>query len=153
MNKIQIDDLTGAEVRALLAEHLRCLYEVSPPECVHALDIDGLRQPAVTFWSIWDGVVLAGIGALKELNKEHGEIKSMRTASSSLGKGTASQLLRHLISEAAERGYQRLSLETGPGDYFLPARKLYEKFGFSVCGPFEGYKEDPHSTFMTLKLS
>ena len=150
--EIKVDDLKGADVQALLAEHLECMYRVSPPESVHALDLAALRQPDVTFWSIWIGPALAGCGALKELNVEHGEIKSMRTASALRGKGVASMLLQHLIQEAKGRGYRRLSLETGPMDYFLPARKLYEKFGFVVCGPFADYKKDPNSTFMSLSL-
>jgi len=151
--EIKVDDLKGAEIQALLAEHLECMYRVSPPESVHALDVAALCQPEVTFWSIWIGPLLAGCGALKELNGEHGEIKSMRTASALLGKGVASRLLHHLIKEAKVRGYRRLSLETGSMDYFVPARKLYEKFGFIVCGPFDGYKEDPNSTFMSLSLN
>lgn len=146
---IQIDDLKGAEIQALLTEHLKCMSQVSPPESCHALDVTGLGQPEVTFWSVWIGPVLAGCGALKELNKDHGEVKSMRTVPAFLGKGVASKLLEHIIHEAKHRGYSRLSLETGSMDYFIPARRLYEKFGFVVCEPFEGYKEDPYSTFMT----
>ncbi len=150
--EIKIDDLKGAEIRALLAEHLECMYRVSPPESVHALGVTALCQPEITFWSIWIGPALAGCGALKKLSEDHGEVKSMRTATALLEKGVASMLLHHLIDEAKARGYRRLSLETGSMDYFLPARNLYEKFGFTVCGPFGGYKADPNSTFMSLSL-
>lgn len=151
--EITIDDLNGAEIKALLEEHLRCMHEVSPPESVHALDIEGLLQPEVTFWSIWKDSELAGCGALKQLSEDHGEIKSMKTASTFLGQGIASTLLRHFIQVATDRGYNRLSLETGSMDYFFPARKLYEKFGFVVCSPFGEYVDDPNSTFMTLSIN
>lgn len=151
--EIKRDDLTGEQVIALIAEHLRGMFLDSPPESVHALDLDGLRRPEITFWSAWDGEELAGIGALKEHGGGHGEIKSMRTASSHLRKGVARLLLDHIIEEAKRRGYSRISLETGSTESFEPARKLYESFGFQVCGPFADYIEDPFSVFMTRKLS
>jgi putative acetyltransferase len=150
--QIWLDDLTGAEITELLREHLRCMEEVSPPQSRHALDVDGLRQPNITFWTIWDGPDLAGCGALKELDREHGEIKSMRTAYRHQRKGVASQILRHLIDEAKRRGYRRLSLETGSMDYFNPARSLYASFGFTRCGPFADYVDDPNSVYMTMEL-
>ena len=150
--EIRTDDLRGPEIIALLEEHLRMMYVVSPPESVHALDLGRLRQPDITFWTAWDGARLAGCGALKELGKEHGEIKSMRTVESHLRKGVASKLLRHMLEEARKRGYRRLSLETGSMSYFEPARRLYASFGFAECGPFEGYAEDPNSIFMTRAL-
>ena len=150
--EIRIDDLRGAEIAALLAEHLRGLAEVSPPESRHALDLDELRQPNITFWSVWLGHELAGCGALKELDAGHGEIKSMRTAAAHLRKGVASRLLEHMIAEAQRRGYRRLSLETGAMPYFRPAHSLYRKFGFSDCPPFATYREDPNSLFMTKEL-
>ena len=150
--EIRIDDLSGTEVQALLSEHLKSMHEVSPAESVHALDVGELRQSDITFWSVWAGTALAGCGALKELNKEHGEVKSMRTSAHFLGKGVATRLLSHLIQEARRRGYRRLSLETGSMAYFLPARNLYEKFGFRECAPFADYIEDPNSTFMTLDV-
>lgn len=149
---IKIDDLRGPEVAQILTEHLHDMYSVSPPESVHALDLDKLRKPEITFWSVWDGNQLAGCGALKELEATHAEIKSMRTASAYRGKGVAVKLMEHILSVAAERNYQRLSLETGPQEFFLPARKLYERFGFEYCGPFGDYAEDPYSTFMTKAL-
>jgi len=150
--EIRVDDLRSPEVIALLQEHLRCMALVSPPESRHALDVEGLRQPGITFWSIWDGKNLAGCAALKELDERHGEIKSMRTASKYRRQGLASRLLQHLIEEGKRRGYTRLSLETGSMDYFEPARSLYRRFGFSSCAPFGSYREDPNSTFMTKRL-
>ena len=149
---IRIDDLSGTEIIELLREHLRCMERVSPPESRHALDIAGLKRPEITFWSIWNGTDLAGCGALKEIDKKHGEIKSMRTTLAYQRKGVASQMLQYLIAEATRRGYCRLSLETGSMDYFEPARKLYTKFGFTSCGPFAAYIEDPNSVFMTKAL-
>lgn len=150
--QIRLDDLTAPEIIALLEEHLRCMARVSPPESRHALNLDGLRQPDITFWTIWNGPDLAGCGALKQLDQQHGEIKSMRTAYAYQRQGVASQMLRHLLAEAQRRGYRRLSLETGSMDYFEPARKLYASFGFTHCGPFATYLKDPNSVFMTKKL-
>ena len=149
---IKVDGLSGPEIAELLREHLECMASVSPPESRHALNLDGLRRPEVTFWTAWKGDQLAGCGALKELDHWHGEIKSMRTARAHLKQGVASKVLAHLIEEGKRRGYRRLSLETGSMDYFDPARRLYAKFGFVVCAPFGSYREDPNSTFMTLEL-
>ena len=149
---IKVDDLRGPEIAALLREHLDCMAAVSPPESRHALNLDGLRQPDVTFWTVWEGNRIAGCGALKELDATHGEIKSMRAAGTHLRQGVASRVLAHLIEEGRRRGYRRLSLETGSMDYFEPARRLYAKFGFVFCAPFGSYREDPNSTFMTLEL-
>ena len=150
--EIRIDDLTRPDVLDLLREHLRCMALASPPESIHALDPDRLRESDVTFWTIWDGDTLAGCGALKELDSAHGEIKSMRTAYAYQRKGVARMMLQHLIDEGRRRGYQRLSLETGSVEYFDPARRLYAGFGFEFCGPFGSYREDPNSNFMTLAL-
>ena len=149
---IKPDNLTGPEIAALLAEHLQCMAEVSPPESRHALNLDGLRQPEITFWCAWQDQELLGCGALKKLDANHGEIKSMRTAKAHLRKGVAAQMLQHIITEAKRRGYRRLSLETGAMAYFEPARQLYRKFGFQDCGPFGSYREDPNSVFMTKEL-
>ena len=149
---IRVDDLRGAEIVALLQEHLAEMYEVSPPESVHALDIDRLRKPEITFWTVWDGDALAGCGALKELDRTHGEIKSMRTSRLYKRKGVAATMLAHIIAEAERRRYRRLSLETGSQDHFVPARTLYAKFGFTQCGPFDRYGDDPNSVFMTREL-
>ena len=150
---IRVDDLAGDEVRALLDEHLAHMRSISPPESVHALDLDALRRPEVTFWSAWspDGRLL-GCGALKALDARHGEIKSMRTATAQRRSGVARALLAHIVAEAQSRGYARLSLETGAEPAFAPARALYQRFGFALCAPFAGYAEDPNSVFMTRTL-
>ncbi len=150
--EIRLDDLTGSEIKELLQEHLRCMARVSPPESRHALSIDGLKQPGITFWTIWDESSLVGCGALKELDARHGEIKSMRTAYAYQRKGVGSEMLSYIIEQARQRGYHRLSLETGAMDYFEPARRLYARFGFARCGPFGSYVVDPNSVFMTLEL-
>lgn len=150
--EIRVDDLSGPEVHELLREHLRNMFLHSPAESVHALDLDGLRKPDVTFWTVWEGGELLGCGALKELDPGHAEIKSMRTSAAHLRRGVASRLLRHILGEAARRGYTRLSLETGSAEAFEPARRLYAKFGFAYCGPFGDYVEDPYSVFMSKVL-
>ena len=150
--KIETDDLTRPEIHALLNEHLKNMYELSPPESVFALDLEKLRKPEISFWSAWDDSLLLGCGALKELDKKHGEIKSMRTPSAIRRRGAGRAILAHIIEVARSRSYERLSLETGSIDAFKPAQKLYESFGFNRCGPFADYKEDPNSVFMTLRL-
>jgi putative acetyltransferase len=149
---IEIDDLSRPEIHALLDEHLQNMYAVSPPESVHALDLAKLRQPGITFWSAWKGSLLVGCGALKELDAEHGEIKSMRTPNALRRQGAGRAILGHIIDVARSRGYRRLSLETGSQEAFEPARQLYETFGFARCGPFGDYAEDPYSVFMTMRL-
>ncbi len=146
------DDLTGAATIALIRAHVMDLSGHSPEESCHALDLDALRAPDVTFWSVWEGEALAGCGALKALDETHGEIKSMRTAQTHLRRGVAAKLLDHIIREAHQRGFKRLSLETGPHGIFAPARSLYARFGFETCPPFGSYREDPYSVFMTKAL-
>jgi len=150
--RIELDDLLRPEVHALLREHLTNMYELSPPESVHALDLSELRRADVTFWTVWEGPVLLGCGALKELDPAHGEVKSMRTPAHQRRRGAGRAVLTHIVAEARKRGYKRLSLETGSMDAFKPAQKLYESFGFVYCGPFGPYKPDPYSTFMSLEL-
>lgn len=150
--EIKIDDLTGSEIYELLQEHLRSMYLHSPPESVHALDIEALRRPEITFWSVWEGDELLGCGALKELDPQHAEIKSMRTSAQHLRKGVAKYLLNYILEEARRRGFRRLSLETGSMKAFEPARNLYANFGFKYCEPFADYIEDPYSVFMTREL-
>jgi putative acetyltransferase len=150
---IKIDNLQGPKIAALLEEHLRWMRSVSPPESTHALDLDELCNPDITFWCVWDGQNLAGCGALRELDITHGEIKSMRTAHAYLRKGVAAKLVQHIVVEAKHRGYHRLSVETGSMAYFEPARQLYSKFGFKPCPPFADYVEDPNSVFMSTQLS
>jgi putative acetyltransferase len=149
---IKIDDLSGSEIYELLQEHLQSMARHSPPESVHALDIEALRKPEITFWTVWENGELLGCGALKELDSQHGEIKSMRTSSLHLRKGVATKLLTHILEEARRRGYTRLSLETGSMEAFEPARRLYASFGFTYCEPFADYVEDPYSAFMTREL-
>ena len=149
---IRLDDLRGPEIRALLEEHLENMRSISPPESVHALDLEALRRPEISFYTVWSGGELLGCGALKELDPRHGEIKSMRTANAHRRRGVARVVLTHLLREAERRGYERLSLETGSQAAFEPARSLYARFGFERCGPFEGYLEDPNSVFFTRLL-
>jgi len=150
--QIRVDDLSGPDVAGLLQQHLDSVAVYSPPESVHALDHEALRAPDVTFWSVWQGSELVGCGARRELDPDHGEVRSMRTASSHLRKGVAAARLEHMLSEARKRSYQRVSLETGSMETFAPARALYARFGFLPCGPFVGYVEDRNSVFMTRVL-
>ena len=145
-------DLSNPQVIGLLEQHLEGMHEHSPPESVHALDLEGLHAANVTFWSAWEGAELLGCGALQELDPRHGEIKSMRTAEQHLGRGVGSAILQHLIDEARRRRYTRLSLETGSGPGFEASHALYLKFGFVFCGPFSDYTDDPFSRFMTLEI-
>lgn len=149
---VHLDDLTGPDIIQLLREHLQGVAQHSPPESIHALDLDELRRPDISFWSVWHDGQLMGCGALKEIDRPHGEIKSMRTSAAHLRKGVAARLMQHILDEAARRGYERVSLETGSMDAFAPARRLYARFGFVPCGPFDGYVEDPNSVFMTRAL-
>jgi putative acetyltransferase len=149
---IRVDDLSSREIVQLLRAHLQSMTLLSPPESVHALDLESLRQPEVTFWSVWQDSELMGCGAIKELDLRHGEIKSMRTVSSHLRQGVAATLMRHILDEAKRRSYERLSLETGSTEPFAPARCLYANFGFTPCGPFADYVHDPFSVFMTREI-
>ena len=149
---IRPDDLRSPRVHALLEEHLRDMRAWSPPGSVHALDLDALRGPGMSFWTVWDGDELLGCGALMEHSPRFAEIKSMRSASAHRGKGAGVAMLTFIIDEARRRGYTRLSLETGSSPNFVPSRALYARFGFRECGPFADYVEDPHSVFMTLAL-
>jgi putative acetyltransferase len=148
----RLDDLSGAPTRALIARHLAGMHEHSPPECVHAFDVDRLRVPDVTFWSAWVGQELAGCGALKRLDDARGEIKSMRVADPFLGRGVGRAMLLFILDEARARGMRHVWLETGSAAAFTPALRLYESAGFTRCGPFDEYVEDPFSIFMTREL-
>ena len=148
----RIDNLSGQATRNLIARHLAGMRANSPPESVHALDIDGLRGPDMTFWSVWVADEIAGCGALKQLDDRRGEIKSMRVADKFLGRGVGRAILMHLIAEARARGMASLWLETGSTDDFIPALRLYESAGFKRCGPFDQYIDDPFSVFMTKEL-
>jgi putative acetyltransferase len=150
--EVKADDLTGADIAAFLAEHVQEMRAMSPLESMHALDLAELREPGITFWSVWDAGQLVGCGAIKKLDDDHAEVKSMRVAADRKRSGIASAMLAHIVEEAQARGFSRLSLETGSSAHFEPARKLYEKFGFEYCGPFADYRLDPHSVFMTRAL-
>ena len=150
--RIVRDDLTHPDVVALIELHLRSAFENSPPGSVFALDLSGLRDPAVTLWSGWDGDDLLGMGALKQLDAGHGELKSMRTVPAHLRKGVAAGMLGHLVAEGRRRGYARLSLETGNNAPFAPARAMYERAGFVPCRPFADYNDESFSRYYTLAL-
>ena len=150
---IEIDDLSRPALHALLNEHLQSMYTLSPPESVHALDLARLRDPAITFWSAWKGSILVGCGALKELDRKHGEIKSMRTPDAVRRIGAGRAILNHIVQVATSRSYERLSLETGTAEAFQPAQRLYASCGFTHCGPFGDYRQDPNSVFMTKRLA
>jgi putative acetyltransferase len=147
------DDLTGAPTRALIGRHLAGMHASSPPESVHAYDIDKLRSPDVTFWSVWVGDEIAGCGALKVLDARRGELKSMRVADAFLRRGIGRAILEFLIAEARRRGFESLWLETGSTEAFAPALRLYESAGFVRCGAFDGYVDDPFSVFMTREIT
>jgi len=150
--EISIDDPRADDVRSLLTRHLAFAHSLSPPEDVHALDVDGLVDPAVTFFSFRVNGDLLGVAALKRLGADHAEVKSMHTAEAARGRGIGRALLDHLIGVARDRGFRRLSLETGSMAGFAPARSLYASAGFEECGPFGSYRSSPNSTFMTLAL-
>jgi putative acetyltransferase len=151
--EILVDDLSGPEIVKFLDEHIQEMKAVTPPESKHALDLDGLRVPDVTFWTVMEDGAVVGCGAVKVLDaSSHGEIKSMRVAPSHRRSGVASMLLQHIISEARQMGLSRLFLETGSFEFFEPARRLYIKHGFEYCGPFANYKENPNNVFMTKPL-
>ncbi|MFE1767149.1 GNAT family N-acetyltransferase [Streptomyces angustmyceticus] len=150
--KIVVDDLSGPRIAEFLDEHVREMRSITPLESKHALDLDALRGPEVTFWSVMDDDTVVGCGAVKRLDTVHAELKSMRAAPARKRSGIASLLLHHILTETRRMGFTRLSLETGADEFFLPARKLYEKFGFAYCAPFATYRPDPNSAFMTRKL-
>jgi putative acetyltransferase len=150
--RIEVDDLTRPAIHALLEEHLKSMHALSPPESVHALDLSKLKKPDITFWSAWEEQQLLGCGALKELDRTHGEVKSMRTPHTLRRKGAGRAILQHIIEVARTRQYTRLTLETGVAKEFQPAHALYESFGFNYCGPFGDYALDPNGVFMTLLL-
>lgn len=149
---IKIDDLKDGKIVGLLESHLQKMYKYSPPESVHALDHEKLKDPSITFWSASIGGGLAGCGALKELSSGSAEIKSMKTNDSFLRKGVASRLLEEIIEAAKVRGYKIISLETGTHEAFIPAVEMYKKYGFIECDPFGEYSPDPHSLFFSKKL-
>ena len=142
----------NSEVNNLLKKHFIELRSVSPAGSTHVLDIDGLKDPSIKFWSLWENNKLVGCGALKFLEKNHGEFKSIRVADEFKKKGIGERIINHLIEEAKKLKISKLSIETGAGEFFLPARKLFSKFGFKKCPPFAHYKDDPNSCYYTLNL-
>ena len=141
------------EVHELLIKHFIELRSVSPKGSTHVLDISGLKDPSIKFWSLWEEADLMGSGALKFLDKEHGEFKSIRVNDKFRNKGNGSKIINHLINEAKKLNIKRLSLETGAGSFFLTARKLFNKCGFEPCRPFSHYKEDINSVYMTMLIN
>jgi putative acetyltransferase len=150
--EISIDDPLAEDVRELLERHLAFANSHTPPEDVHALDVDGLLDPVITFFSFRRNGELLGVGALKQLDRRHAELKSMHTVHAARGRGIGRAMLEHLIGVARDRGFRRVSLETGSMRAFAPARSLYASAGFRPCGPFADYSPSPNSTFMTLSL-
>ena len=140
------------KVNDLLVKHFKELKSVSPEGSAHVLDISGLKDPSIKFWSIWEENTLIGCGALKFLDENHGEFKSIRVVDDYRKKGYGFKIINHLIEEAKKLNVKKLSLETGSGDFFLPARKLFQKVGFEKCSPFAHYKEDTNSCYMSLDL-
>ena len=149
---IELDDLSRPQVLSLLEEHLRNMYELSPPEKVFAFDSSKLKAPGITFWTIWEGETLLGCAALKELSVRQGEIKSMRTPSAHRRRGAGRALLAHILEVARSRNYEVLFLETGCHPDFGAARNLYRSAGFQPCGPFGTYRDNSNSVFMSKRL-
>jgi putative acetyltransferase len=149
---VSTDDPRRDDVVALLSEHLADMHATSPPESVHALDLEALLDPSITFVTAREDGVLLGCGALKQLSADHGELKSMRTTDAARGRGVAAAIVGWLLDQARARGVRRVSLETGTEDYFTAAHRLYLRHGFIDCEPFGDYALDPHSRFMTIAL-
>ena len=150
--KIVRGDFTNPRIIALLRTHIESARAETAAGSAHALDLSGLQAPDIAFWSIHDGDDLLGIGALKRLTGDEGEVKSMHTVQTRRRSGAGGAMLRHIIAEARSAGLKRLSLETGSWEYFKPAHALYAKHGFVPCPPFGAYAPDPNSLFMTLEL-
>lgn len=147
--RITEEDPRAGDIRELLGQHLALMRAQSEPENVHALDLTGLTQPSVSFFTYRVGGRLLGVGALKELSPDMAEVKSMHTAAQARGQGIGRAILRHLLAVASHRGYASVSLETGASDSFASAHRLYFAAGFAVCGPFSDYQASPESLFMT----
>lgn len=145
-------DFGDPRVVELLNAHVSTARAATGRGSAHALDLTGLKSPDIMFWAIWEDESLLGLGALQQLTRDHGEVKSMHTAQASRGRGAGSAMLRHIIAAARTRGMSRLSLETGSWDYFIPARRLYLRHGFVECPPFADYVPDPNSVFLSLDL-
>ena len=143
----------NSEVDKLLRKHFVELRSVSPPGSTHVLDIDGLKVPSIKFWSLWENEKIIGCGALKFLNENHGEFKSIRVVDRYRGKGYGQKIITHLIGEAKKLNIEKISIETGSGEFFKSARNLFKKFGFKKCEPFAHYKIDSNSCYMTLEIN
>jgi len=150
--KIERDDLSDGKIDGLLNAHLKEMQAYSPPESIHALDPEMLRDPSIVFWSARAGSDIAGCGALKAISSVSGEIKSMKTSPDFLRKGIGAGILEKIIEEAQKRSYSSINLETGSDAAFEPAIKMYIKYGFEECGPYGSYVLDPYSKFYTLNL-
>ena len=149
---IRLDDLSSDEAQSIVREHMAGMLDNTPLKSVHALPLDKLRQPNITFWTAWVGTELCGCGALQMIDHQHGEVKSMRTREKFLRQGVGQVVLSHIVTEAITRGLKRLSLETGFAESFAAARSMYLRNGFEICSPFGDYKLDPHSVFMAKLL-
>ena len=150
--KVIENNFDNIEVNDLLTKHFIELRSVSPDDSCHVLDIKGLRNPSIKFWSFWDNNQLIGCAALKFLDNEHGELKSIRVEDRFRGKGIGEKIISYLINVSKKEGIKKLSIETGSGDFFSSARKLFKKFGFKTCVPFADYKEDPNSCYFNLEI-
>ena len=150
--KVIENNFDNIEVNDLLTKHFIELRSVSPDDSCHVLDIKGLRNPSIKFWSFWDNNQLIGCAALKFLDNEHGEFKSIRVEDRFRGKGIGEKIISYLINVSKKEGIKKLSIETGSGDFFSSARKLFKKFGFKTCVPFADYKEDPNSCYFNLEI-
>lgn len=151
--EIRRDDLSGREIEELIRVHSQTMLSLSPAESCHFLPLDGLKAPTVTTWTLWEDGELVGCGAMQDQGDQTGEIKSMHTLEAQRGRGFGRAMLEHILAEARARGYWALYLETGSMAGFLPARRLYEAYGFTYCEPFGAYRPDPHSVFMQLPLT
>ena len=146
------NNFDNKQVNELLKKHFIELRSVSPEGSTHVLDIDGLKDPSIKFWSIWEDSKLVGCGAIKFFDQKHGEFKSIRVSNKFRKKGYGEKILKHLLFKAKNLNLKKLSIETGSGDFFKPARELFQKIGFKKCPPFAHYKEDPNSCYMNLDI-
>jgi putative acetyltransferase len=149
---IRPGDFSNPQITQLLTTHFAAMRSTAPVESCHVLPIDAMRVPELAFWAAWEDDSLLGVGAVLALSASHGEIKSMHTVKALRGRGTGAAILNHLIDTSRARGMTQLSLETGAMEFFIPARTLYERHGFSYCPPFGAYKPDPNSVFMTRDI-
>ena len=150
--EIKLDDLSGDSIKKLLQTHLTNAALHSPQDAIFALDLEALKAPEISFWSVWQNEEILACGAIKMLDKEHAEIKSMHTLEKARGKGIGNQLVNHIIQQARAKNIKRLSLETGTADAYFPAHRLYKRHGFQECPAFSDYQESIHSLYMTKSI-